>query len=75
MHSVKKESFYQRRIEQIRDSQRGNDYIVAKGDAETMSRLKFWRQIEYYTIFEQILLENERLEAQKQKQSTKKIKK
>jgi len=40
-----------------------------------MSRLKFWRQIEYYTIFEQILLENERLEAQKQKQSTKKIKK
>jgi len=37
-----------------------NDYIIARGNAQLMKELKFWRQIEYYTLLEQIKAEAER---------------
>jgi len=37
-----------------------NNYIIARGNAQLMKELKYWRQIEFYTLLEQIKAEAER---------------
>jgi len=42
-----------------------NDYIIARGDAKLVKELKYWRQLEYYQLLEQIIAESERNKSKK----------
>jgi hypothetical protein len=56
----KRERYFARYIERVKQVNRDNDYIVAKGDANVMKDLKYWRQIEYYSLLDQVIKEGER---------------
>jgi len=44
---------------------------VSKGDANTLSDIKYWRYLDYLVLLEQIILENDRKEQQAKKVSKK----
>ena len=48
-----------------------NYYVVSKGDASLMAKLKYWRQIEFYTLLEQVIIEAEQREAERRKNQKK----
>ena len=58
---------YQLALQRLREVNRENDYILAKGDTVKMQEVRYWTLGDYFAALEQILKDKDRSE-QQQKQ-------
>lgn len=58
---------YQTALAELREKNRKNDFIIARGNTEIMNNLKNWTFKSVYSALEAILFENDRLEQMKNK--------
>jgi hypothetical protein len=57
---MKRERYFARYLETIKQASKDNEYIVAKGDAGLMKNFKYWLQSDFYSLLDQIIKEGER---------------